>query len=265
MRPGPANPNRGVVLRHLALRRKLRTMCGRARLSSDVSEIKLVFSIPPERPTPNFPPTWNLAPTDPLPVVRYDPRAGERSLDVMRWGLVPYWAKDIKIGYSTINAKAEGIDTRPAFREPFQRRRCLVPLDSFYEWKKLGKDRQPYAVALSDRRLMAMAGLWDSWRSPDGERVRSFTIITTEPNELLAPLHDRMPVILAPENWPLWLGEEPADPERLKALLVPYPAHDLIMWPVDRRVGNVKNNDPSLIEPLVEPLTPIEAAHSGGN
>jgi putative SOS response-associated peptidase YedK len=107
--------------------------------------------------------------------------------------------------------------------------------------------------------------LWDSWRSPDGERVRSFTIITTEPNELLAPLHDRMPVILAPENWPLWLGEAPADPERLKALLVAYPPHDLMMWPVDRRVGNVKNNDPSLIEPLVEPLTPIEAAHSGGN
>ena len=223
-----ANPNRGVVLRHLALRRKLRTMCGRARLSSDVSEIKLVFSIPPSarRRISLRLGTWRR-----LTLCRLSAmirRAGERSLDVMRWGLVPYWAKDIKIGYSTINAKAEGIDTRPAFREPFQRRRCLVPLDSFYEWKKLGKDRQPYAVALSDRRLMAMAGLWDSWRSPDGERVRSFTIVTTEPNELLAPLHDRMPVIFAPENWPLWLGELPADPDRLKALLVPYPANDLM-------------------------------------
>jgi putative SOS response-associated peptidase YedK len=225
-------------------------MCGRARLSSDVSEIKLVFSIPPERPPPNFAPSWNVAPTDPLPIVRYDPRAGERGLDVMRWGLVPYWAKDIKIGYSTFNAKAEGIDTKPAFREAFRQRRCLVPVDSFYEWQKLGKERQPYAVALAERRLMAMAGLWESWRSPDSERLRSFTIVTTGPNELLAPLHDRMPVILSPHDWPLWLGELPADLDRLKTLLVPYPANDMVIWPVDRRVGNVKNNDPSLIEPL---------------
>ena len=225
-------------------------MCGRARLSSDVSEIKLVFSIPPERPPPNFAASWNVAPTDSLPVVRYDARAGERSLDVMRWGLVPFWAKDIKVGFSNINAKAEGVDTRPAFREAFQRRRCLVPLDNFYEWKKLGKDRQPYAVALADRRLMAMAGLWESWRSPAGERLRSFAIVTTAANELLAPVHDRMPVILRPENWPLWLGEAPANPARLKALLVPYPADDMVIWPVDRRVGNVKNNDPSLIEPI---------------
>ena len=225
-------------------------MCGRARLSSDVSEIKLVFSIPPERPPPNFAASWNVAPTDPLPVVSYDARAGERSLDVMRWGLVPFWAKDIKVGFSNINAKAEGVDTRPAFREAFQRRRCLVPLGNFYEWKKLGKDRQPYAVALADRRLMAMAGLWESWRSPAGERLRSFAIVTTAANELLAPVHDRMPVILGPENWALWLGEIPTDPDRLKALLVPHPADDMVIWPVDRRVGNVRNNDPSLIEPI---------------
>jgi putative SOS response-associated peptidase YedK len=225
-------------------------MCGRARLSSDVSEIKLVFSIPPERPPPNFAASWNVAPTDSLPVVRYDARAGERSLDVMRWGLVPFWANDIKVGFSNINAKAEGVDTRPAFREAFQRRRCLVPLDNFYEWKKLGKERQPYAVALADRRLMAMAGLWESWRSPAGERLLSFAIVTTAANELLAPVHDRMPVILGPENWPLWLGEAPASPARLKALLVPYPPDDMVIWPVDGRVGNVKNNDPSLIEPI---------------
>jgi putative SOS response-associated peptidase YedK len=230
--------------------RHLTIMCGRARLSSDVSEIKLVFSIPPERPAPNFAASWNVAPTDSLPVVRYDGRTGERSLDLMRWGLVPFWAKDIKVGFANINAKAEGVDQRPAFREAFQRRRCLVPLDSFYEWKKLGKKRQPYAVALVDRRLMAMAGLWESWRSPAGERLRSFAIVTTAPNTLLAPVHDRMPVILGPENWPLWLGEAPANPDRLKALLVPYPADDMVIWPVDQRVGNVKNNDPSLIEPV---------------
>ena len=166
--------------------------------------------------------------------MRYDARAGERSLDVMRWGLVPFWAKDIKVGFSNINAKAEGVDARPAFREAFQRRRCLVPLDNFYEWKKLGKDRQPYAVALADRRLMAMAGLWESWRSPAGERLRSFAIVTTAANELLAPVHDRMPVILGPEELALWLGEAPANPARLKALLVPYPADDMVIWPVDR-------------------------------
>src|SRR6201985_1784055 len=211
-------------------------MCGRVRLSSDVSEIKLVFSIPPHRPIPNFPPSWNVAPTDPLPVVRYDAKAGERSLDVMRWGLVPFWAKDIKVGFANINAKAEGIETKPAFREAFTRRRCLVPFDCFYEWKKLAKDRQPYAVGLATRRLMALAGLWENWRSPAGERLRSFTIVTTAPNALLAEIHDRMPVILRPESWPVWLGETPADPEQLKSLLVPYPIEDMVVWPVDKRV-----------------------------
>jgi putative SOS response-associated peptidase YedK len=125
-------------------------VCGRVRLSSDVSEIKLVFSIPPHRPTPNIAPSWNVAPTDPLSVVRYDAKAGERSLDVMRWGLVPFWAKDIKVGFSNINAKAEGLEGKPAFREAFQRRRCLVPVDNFYEWAKTATGKQPYAIALAD-------------------------------------------------------------------------------------------------------------------
>jgi putative SOS response-associated peptidase YedK len=225
-------------------------MCGRVRLSSDVSEIKLVFSIPPRRPAPNTAPSWNVAPTDPVPIVRYDAEAGERSLDVMRWGLVPFWAKDIKVGFSNINAKAEGIEGKHAFREAFQRRRCLVPLDNFYEWKKVAAGKQPYAIALADRGLMALAGLWETWRSPSGERVRSFAIITTTPNEMCAQLHDRMPVILGREVWLEWLGEEPVDPSRLKALLVPYPAEEIACWPISTRVGNVKNNDASLIEPI---------------
>ena len=227
-------------------------MCGRVRLSSDVSEIKLVFSIPPHRPTPNFPPSWNVAPTDLLPVVRYDAKAGERSLDLLRWGLVPYWAKDIKVGFANINAKAEGIESRPAFRDAFQRRRCLVPVDNFYEWKKTATGKQPYAIALADRKLMALAGLWENWRSPAGEWVRSFAIITTTPNELCAELHDRMPVVLSRDVWPEWLGEEPADAPRLKTFLAPYPAVEMTCWPVSTRVGNVKNNDPSLIEPIID-------------
>jgi putative SOS response-associated peptidase YedK len=226
-------------------------MCGRARLSSDVSEIKLVFSIPPHRPTPNIALSWNVAPTDPLPVVRYDRRAGERSLDVMRWGLVPYWARDIKVGFANINAKAEGIENRPAFREAFARRRCLVPVDSFYEWKKTATGKQPFAIALADGRLMALAGLWENWRSQAGEWVRSFAIITTTPNELCAELHNRMPVVLGPETWPAWLGEEPADPRQLQAMLTPHSSEGMTCWPVSPRVGNVKNNDPSLIEPVI--------------
>jgi putative SOS response-associated peptidase YedK len=225
-------------------------MCGRARLSSDVSEIKLVFSIPTHRPTPNFPPCWNVAPTDSLPVVRYDAKAGERSLDLLRWGLVPFWAKDLHVGFANINAKAEGIETKPAFREAFQRRRCLVPVDGFYEWKKTETGKQPYAIALADRRLMALAGLWENWRSPAGEWMRSFAIITTRPNELCAELHNRMPAVLKREVWSLWLGEEPADQDELKALLTPFPSEEMTCWPVSSRVGNVRNNDASLIEPI---------------
>jgi putative SOS response-associated peptidase YedK len=169
---------------------------------------------------------------------------------MLRWGLVPFWAKDLKVGFANINAKAEGIETRPAFREAFQRRRCLVPVDGFYEWKKTASGKQPYAIALSDRRLMALAGLWENWRSPAGEWVRSFAIITTTPNELRAQLHNRMPVVLKPESWPVWLGEKSAEPSALKALLAPLPSEDMTCWPVSTRVGNVKNNDASLIEPI---------------
>jgi putative SOS response-associated peptidase YedK len=225
-------------------------MCGRARLSSDVSEIKVAFRIPPERPTPNFAASWNVAPTDPLPVVRYDAKDHQRSLEVLRWGLIPYWAKDEKIGFSTINARAEEVDTKPAFREPFRQRRCLVPVENFYEWKKTGKGKQPHAVGLKGGGLMALAGLWDIWRSPAGERIRSFTIIITPPNELCAELHNRMPAVLKPEDWPLWLGEQPAELPQLKALLAPYPTEGMIAWPVSPRVGNLKNNDPGLVEPI---------------
>jgi putative SOS response-associated peptidase YedK len=193
---------------------------------------------------------WNVAPTDNLPIVRYDAKPGSRTMDLMRWGLVPYWAKDIKIGFSTINAMAETVDTKPVFREAFQRRRCIVPVDNFYEWKKLGpKEKQPYAIALADRSLMALAGLWETWRSRANETVRSFTIVTTTPNELCGELHNRMPVILPPNTWPIWLGEEPAEPAELKSLLVPYTG-TMVAWPVSQRVGNVRNNDASLVEPI---------------
>ncbi len=226
-------------------------MCGRARLSTDFSQIRIAFRIPPERPTPNFAPTYNLAPTDPIPIIRYDAKAGERSLDIARWWLVPwFWKKEIKeFRRPTFNARAEGIETASSFRLPFERRRCLIPLDGFYEWETIGKEKQPYAFGLKGGGLMVMAGLWDICHPP-GETVRGATIITCPPNELVGKLHDRMPVILPETAWSAWLGEKPADAEHLKALLVPYRADEMTMWPVSKRVNSVKNNDPSLIEPI---------------
>jgi putative SOS response-associated peptidase YedK len=225
-------------------------MCGRVRLSSDVSEIKLVFSIAPHRPTPNIAPSWNVAPTDPLPVVRYDAKARRAQFGCDALGARTLLGQDIKVGFANINAKAEGIESKPAFREAFQRRRCLVPVDNFYEWKKTAGGKQPCAIALADQGLMALAGLWENWRAPAGEWIRSFAIITTRPNELCAELHNRKPVVLGREAWPAWLGEEPGDARQLKALLAPYPSEGMSCWPPSTRVGNVKNNDPSLIEPI---------------
>jgi putative SOS response-associated peptidase YedK len=147
-------------------------MCGRVKLSTDFSEIRIAFRIPPERPAPNFAPSWNVAPTDSLPIIHYDAKAGERSAGMMPWGLVPYWAKDMKIGFSTINAMAETVDTKSAFRAAFERRRCLVPVDNFYEWQKTGpKEKQFYSIALADRGIMALAGLWVASRSSPRHRT----------------------------------------------------------------------------------------------
>jgi putative SOS response-associated peptidase YedK len=201
-------------------------MCGRVRLSSDVSEIMLVFSIPPERPSPNIAPSWNVAPTDPLPIVRYDAKAGERSLDMMRWGLAPYWAKDMKVGFANINAKAEGIGTRAAFRKAFERRRCLVPVDNFYGWQKTGTGKQPYALALAGHSIMALAGLWENWHSPAAETVRSFAIVTTTPNALYAEIDNRLPLIPKPVSWPVWRNP-PSHPNSRRCWRFSLRGHDL--------------------------------------
>jgi putative SOS response-associated peptidase YedK len=226
-------------------------MCGRVKLEGDFSQLRVGFRIPDDYPAPNYAASWNVAPTDKLPIVRYNAKENHRTLDLMRWGLVPYWAKDLKIGASAINAMAETVDTKSMFRKAFAQRRCLVPVEAFYEWKRLDeKNKQPYAIALAGGSFMALAGLWENWQSPDGEWVRSFTIVTCPPNELCASIHNRMPVILPPKTWPMWLGEDAAEERDLKALLAPYPAEDMTMWPVSTRVGSVKNNDRSLIEPV---------------
>jgi len=226
-------------------------MCGRAKLPDDVSEIKLDLKIDWDE-IGDYQPRWNAAPTSKLPVVVS--KDGERTLALMRWGLVPSWAKDIKIGYSTFNARAEGIDSRPAFREAWKvGRRCLVIADGYYEWRDA--DKQPFAVALGNRGPMTFAGLWDLWRPDNDDHtvIKSFAIITTTANELLEPLHGRMPVLLAPDRWACWLGEEAATEHDLKAMLRPYPGAAMAFWPVDRRVGNVRNDSPDLFAPLNEP------------
>lgn len=198
-----------------------------------------------------FGPTYNAAPQSLQPVVRLEKETGERELTMMRWGLVPFWAKDAKIGYSTINAKAETITTSATFREAMKRRRCIVPAEWFYEWQKIdAKTKQAYAIGMQDGALFGFAGLWDAWKDKAAERtLETFTIITTDPNALMEPLHTRMPVILKREDYGRWL--EPGDPARLPVdLLRPFDADAMKAWKVNARVGNVRNNDPECVEAM---------------
>jgi len=228
-------------------------VCGRIKLITEFTEIKFPFAIPPG-PVSNFPPRWNGAPTDDFPNVRLNPQTRLRSLDLLRWGLVPHGAPGDKAAFSTINAKAETLKARPAFRDAWRSgRRCIVPLDGFYEWKKLpGGKKQPYLISRADGRLMAVAGLWESKKLEGGEILRTFTIITTAANTLMAELHDRMPVILAPEDFPLWLGEVDATEAEIEALLRPCPPEWLTMVAVDPRMSNVRNQDATFCQPLPE-------------
>jgi putative SOS response-associated peptidase YedK len=228
-------------------------MCGRAKLPQDVSEIKLDLAIDWDE-IDDYRPRWNAAPTSQLPVVVS--RGGQRVLTLMRWGLVPSWAKSIAVGRATFNARAEDVRTRPAFRGAWRAgRRCLVIADAYYEWRSA--DKQPFAVALANRGPMTFAGLWDSWCNPQtkGDKpLKSFAILTTAANEMLRPLHDRMPVLLAPEHWPAWLGEIATSETELSAMLRPYLGAAMSAWAVDRRVGNVRNDGPDLLAPLTEPI-----------
>jgi putative SOS response-associated peptidase YedK len=226
-------------------------MCGRVQLKIPFAEIAKTLDI--LGPALNTRPMWNLAPTQDMLIARRDHEAGVRVAEHMYWGLVPRWSKEPKMGYTTFNAKADTVDTLASFRAPWKEAtRCLVVTTGFYEWKKGRIDpklKQPYAITRKSSELTVMAGLWEEWRR-DGETLRSCTIITTEANALMATLHTRMPVILHESDWPAWLGEDPASPPDLKALLRPYPAEDMQAWPVSQRVGNFRNNDADLLTPV---------------
>jgi putative SOS response-associated peptidase YedK len=205
-----------------------------------------------------FAPSYNVAPQSWQPVVKLGSDSGERVLTVMRWGLVPFWSKDGKAGYSTINAKAETITTSPLYRESFRRRRCLVPANWFYEWQKPvvksnqpdAKTKQPFAIGLTNESLFAFAGLWETWKDKaTGQSLETYTIITTDPNELTERIHNRMPVILKPSDYQRWL--QPGDPSHLPVdLLRPFPADEMKAWKVGADVGNVRNNRPELVEQI---------------
>ena len=225
------------------------SMCGRFARRSTQELLADWFGVALEE-MPWFAPSFNIAPQSFQPVVRLDRDAGKRGFALLRWGLVPHWAKDAKLSFSTINARAEEVASKPAFREALKKRRCLVPADAFFEWQRLdARSKQPFAIALKDGEPYAFAGLWESWHSADGETLETFTILTTTPNEIMAPIHNRMPVILEPKDYERWL--DPGDPARPPVdLLRPYPAEQMRAWPVSERVGNVRYNDPELLEPV---------------
>lgn len=214
------------------------------------------LNLPPEaiaalfrtvNPLPNVAPTWNMAPTRDALVVRRRPENGQRHLDLLNWGLLPYWTKDPKQARRPINARAETVATSGMFREAFARRRCLVPAGAFFEWRTIAgeKVKQPFAIGRQDRKPLALARIWEGWRGDDGEVIRSFAILTTEANPLMAAIHRRMPVTLEEPDWPAWLGETEGTPA---SLLRPVANDVLRLWPVSRAVNNVRNDGPELLD-----------------
>jgi putative SOS response-associated peptidase YedK len=220
-------------------------MCGRYASYLPAEAIARMFHT--LNPLPNVAPSWNVAPTQSAMVVRRHPETGERHLDLLQWGLLPSWTKELTKAQRPINARCETVATSGLFRGAFKARRCIVPADAFYEWKAVEGGKQPYAVARQDGQPMAFAGLWEGFRWRDETVTRSFTIMTTTPNAEMAELHNRMPVILEEADWPLWLGEVEGD---RAAMLRPAEDGLLRTWPVDRRVGSPRNNYAALIEPL---------------
>lgn len=222
-------------------------MCGRYTLTVTLEELLVRYMIG-ETMVPFHRPKYNVAPSQQVLSIIHDGQANR--LGELKWGLVPPWADDPKVGFQMLNARSETAASKPAFQTPLRRKRCLIPADGFYEWKTTATGKQPMRITLKSRALFSMAGLYETWLSPDGTKINSCTILTTAPNELVAPIHDRMPVILRPEDEQLWLDRTVTDTAMLMPLLVPYQASELDAYPVSAAVGSVRNDEPSLIEPF---------------
>lgn len=221
-------------------------MCGRFTLTVDPAELKEAFAnyILPSM----FAPRYNIAPSQPILAI---PNDGKNMGDFFAWGLIPMWAKDPSIGNRLINARGETVAEKPSFRGSFKYKRCLILADGFYEWKAGAgkKPKTPYFIHMQDRKPFAFAGLWDSWESPDGSSIKTCAIITTEPNELMAPIHNRMPVILHPRDHAKWLDSSPQTPERLFPLIKPFPAEAMSAYPVSTLVNKPDYDSPELVVP----------------
>jgi putative SOS response-associated peptidase YedK len=216
-------------------------MCGRYRLSRRTQIVEEYFDSVSDEP--DWTPRFNVAPTQLIPIIRQHPKESVRELSLIRWGLIPSWAKDPSGAARMINARSETASSKPAFRDSLKSRRCLIPADGFYEWKRAGTSKQPFCFEVNDGDLFAFAGLWDRWKDPSGNWMKTCSILTTTPNAVTAPVHDRMPVILEPDSYDLWLDPGMSDVSAATDLLKPYDARLMRCYPVSTRVNNVGNDD----------------------
>ncbi|MCB2181318.1 MAG: SOS response-associated peptidase [Desulfobulbaceae bacterium] len=219
-------------------------MCGRFALETTAEQLSLFFNL---RKKVTLAPRYNIAPSQPIPIIR---EIDGRKFSMVRWGLIPHWAKDSKIGYKLINARAETVAEKPSFRDAFKSRRCLIPTTGFYEWKTEGKSKRPYFIKMKNGALFAMAGIWESWRNPDdGKIIESCAIITTEANGIVGKIHDRMPVIIPQESSGLWLSSS-RDGERFRAYMQPYSPFKMTSYQVSGMVSDPKNEGPGCMRKI---------------
>jgi putative SOS response-associated peptidase YedK len=222
-------------------------MCGRYKLSRRKQLVEEYFDCPSDEPDWTL--RYNIAPTQPIPVIRQHPKEPVRQLSLMKWGLIPFWAQSPSIATSTINAKSETAATKPAFRDPLKFRRCLIPADGFYEWAKTAKGKQPYCFEVNNGKLFAFAGVWDRWKDPNGNWINTCSILTTTPNAVTASVHDRMPVILDSDSYDLWLDPGMTKVEAVSDLLKPCDAERMRCYPVSTRINHVANDDEECSRP----------------
>lgn len=223
-------------------------MCGRFTLKADTGEVQKAFDL--ENVGEEIQPRYNIAPSQPIAIItNHNPK----QLTYVKWGLVPSWSKDPAIGNKMINARSETASEKPSFRSAFKRRRCLIPADGFFEWTKQGKKKVPMYIHLENNEIFAFAGLWETWQSPDGSELQTATILTTDPNELIKPLHHRMAVILEPDTYDTWLSPDEMPADALMPLMTAYPSEKMRVYEVSTQVNSPANDNPNIIEPFDSP------------
>jgi putative SOS response-associated peptidase YedK len=219
-------------------------MCGRFTLQYSAEMLAQIFGV---KVSQDIKPRYNIAPTQQAPVVRISPADNQLHIDYLKWGLIPSWAKDASIGNHMINARSETVDEKPSFKSALKHRRCIIPASGYYEWQEVGGKKHPLYIKLKDDSLMMFAGIWDHWKSLEGEVIESFSMLTTSSNELIQPLHERMPVILDHEHKDIWLDFQVSDLEQLRPFLKPYSSNLMEMYPGSDLVNSPRNDNPECI------------------